>query len=129
FVGGITCAACAWLIERHLAKLPGVAVTVNVSSHRCRVSWQPDQVKLSTILQAFEDIGYRARPLGDEAAEQQRSRGSKAWLLPMGLAGLRRMQAGAAALGLYFGAYTALDDESVAVLRWVIPVLTIPVVC
>src|SRR5690606_16781764 len=129
FVGGITCAACAWLIERHLAKLPGVAVTVNVSSHRCRVSWQPDQVKLSTILQAFEDIGYRARPLGDEAAEQQRSRENKAWLLRLGLAGLSMMQAGHAAIGLYFGAYTGIDDEWVAMLRWVSLVLTIPVVC
>ena len=42
-VDGITCAACAWLIEKHLAQVAGVvAVRVNTSLRQCVLSWRPD---------------------------------------------------------------------------------------
>ncbi len=37
---GITCAACIWLNERHVARLPGVLdVQVNYATHRARIRW------------------------------------------------------------------------------------------
>jgi len=37
---GMVCAACVWLNEQHLAKLPGIlAVSVNYATHRARVRW------------------------------------------------------------------------------------------
>lgn len=128
-ITGITCSACAWLIEHHLKKLPGVvSVVVNVSTHRCRVVWEPHTITLSRILAGFEQIGYEARPSGDLAAEKARSRESRLFLLRLGVAGLGMMQAGHAAIGLYAGAYSGIDPEWVAILRWVSLLVTTPVV-
>ncbi len=39
-VEGLTCAACAWLIQRHLMGLPGLHdVNVNTTTHRARIKW------------------------------------------------------------------------------------------
>lgn len=126
---GITCAACAWLIEHHLSRVEGVhSIVVNVSNHRSRVVWDPERVSLSQILAAFEEIGYEARPAGDAAAEKSRARESRLFLLRLGVAGLAMMQAHSAALGLYFGAYTSIEREWEIMLRWASMMVTLPVV-
>lgn len=128
-IGGITCSACAWLIEHHLGKLPGVvSVVVNVSSHRCRIRWQQEVIPFSAILRAFEHIGYQARPAGDEEAERQRKRENRTFLLRMGIAGISMMQSGHAAIGLYAGGFTGIDREWEVLLRWLSLLLTVPVV-
>ena len=39
-VEGLTCAACAWLIERHLGNLAGLYyINVNTTTHRARIKW------------------------------------------------------------------------------------------
>lgn len=128
-VAGITCSACAWLIEHHISRLEGiVSVAVNVSSHRCRIVWRPEQIKLSTILADFEEIGYEARPAGDVDAEKQRIRENKTFLLRLGLAGLGMMQAGMVAIALYAGHFSGIDDEWQQLFRWLSLLLAIPVV-
>lgn len=60
---GITCAACVWLNESHIAKQPGVtAVDINYATRRARVRWDENITKLSAILEAIQVIGYRAIP-------------------------------------------------------------------
>ena len=68
---GIRCGACAWLIEKTLRSLDGVAsADVDYASHRARVRWQPDTVKLSRILDSVSRIGYRAVPFDASHREQ-----------------------------------------------------------
>lgn len=127
-ITGITCSACAWLIEHHLAKVPGlISLTVNVSTHRARVKWHPG-LAVSEILAAFDEIGYEARPAGDVEAEKKRDREAKLFLLRLGVAGLGMMQAGHAAIALYFGAYTDIEPVWELLLRWVSLVITTPIV-
>lgn len=59
---GITCAACVWLNERHVAHTQdGVsAVEINYATRRARVRWDERRIKLSDILGAIQAIGYRA---------------------------------------------------------------------
>jgi Cu2+-exporting ATPase len=39
-IEGISCAACGWLIEKHLRTLPAVAeARLNLSNHRLHVRW------------------------------------------------------------------------------------------
>ena len=62
-IEGITCAACIWLNERHVAQLPGViGVEINFATRRARVRWDAERVQLSDILAAIVAIGYRAYP-------------------------------------------------------------------
>ncbi|MGV6858060.1 MAG: heavy metal translocating P-type ATPase [bacterium] len=59
----IHCAACLWLNEQHLRKLPGVLdVEMDYAAQQARVRWDPEQIKLSDILRAITDIGYVAHP-------------------------------------------------------------------
>src|SRR5262249_37969162 len=49
---GVTCGACAWLIERGVQRLAGVrSVAVNVAAHRVQVEWDDSRTHLSAILE------------------------------------------------------------------------------
>lgn len=128
-VEGIGCAACAWLIERHLGRIKGVKkVVVNVTSHRCWVEWDNRQVALSTVLRAMSHIGYRARPAGDEAIREARSRENRRALQRLGVAGIGMMQAGMLAVALYAGAFDDIEPQWRQFLRWVSMAIATPVV-
>ena len=59
----IRCAACLWLNERALRALDGVLdVHVDPATHRARVRWDPQRVRLSQILAAIAGLGYSAHP-------------------------------------------------------------------
>ena len=60
---GITCAACGWLIERHLAKAPGIIQNaVNVSAARAVIKWDPKLTTLAKIMADLKQFGYQAFP-------------------------------------------------------------------
>lgn len=63
-VEGISCAACGWLIEKHLRNLPGVAeARLNLSNHRLLLNWHDQQLPLSRLLAELRQIGYAAHPI------------------------------------------------------------------
>ncbi|MDM3871640.1 heavy metal translocating P-type ATPase [Porticoccus sp. W117] len=128
-VEGITCAACSWLIEHHLQRIAGVsAVRVNVTTHRCWLSWNNSQVPLSRLLSALQEIGYRARPAGDEEVRANRKRENTRALQRLGVAGIGMMQAGMLAIALYAGAFDGIEHQWQQLLRWVSLVVATPVV-
>ncbi|WP_405945238.1 heavy metal translocating P-type ATPase [Streptomyces sp. NBC_01020] len=59
-VGGMTCAACVRRVEKKLAKLDGVAASVNLATGRARVS-HPADVSPHELVAAVEQAGYTAR--------------------------------------------------------------------
>jgi len=60
-IEGMTCAACAKAVERAVSKLDGIGdVNVNLATEKLTVSFEPAQVRLSTIKQAVEKAGYKA---------------------------------------------------------------------
>jgi len=128
-VGGISCSACAWLIEKHLQRIPGISeVQVNVTSHRAMVSWDPGKLELSQLLGALQDIGYDPRPVSDEAVRELRQRENRRFLQRLGIAGLGMMQAGMVAVGLYAGAFQDMEPVWENYLRWVSLIIALPVV-
>ncbi|MBP5978724.1 MAG: heavy metal translocating P-type ATPase metal-binding domain-containing protein [Halomonas sp.] len=83
-VEGITCNACAWLIEHRLNALEGItASAVDLSRHRLRVSWHTHQLKLSQLLAELATIGYSALPFEPDPAQEQwrRKKRVNAWRL------------------------------------------------
>lgn len=128
-VNGITCAACAWLIEKHVSSLSGIEeVLVNISGHRATVVWQPQQIKLSQILNAFLHIGYHASPLGEQSQSLLREQENRRYLLKLGVAAIGMMQAGMLAIGLYAGAFEGISEEIKNLLRWVSLIFATPVI-
>jgi len=128
-ISGISCAACAWLIEHHLEKLPGVIkVGVNVSRQRCRLQWHKEQLPLSQALAAFIEIGYRAYPAKESNKLGHIERDQKSYLLRLGVAGIGMMQAGMLAIALYAGVFQGMDLHWQNLLRWVSLLIATPVV-
>lgn len=58
-VGGMTCAACVRRVEKRLARLAGVTVTVNLATGLARVS-HPADVAPEELVTAVEQAGYQA---------------------------------------------------------------------
>ena len=128
-IDGISCAACAWLIEMQLEKLEGlVKINVNATSQRATVKWQDDALKLSDILHAIEHIGYQALPFKANEAELRNKKQSKAFIKRLGISGILMMQIMMIAFGLYFGAFSEMAEHNKVYLRWVSFILAIPII-
>ncbi|MBF6028847.1 heavy metal translocating P-type ATPase [Pseudomonas sp. P115] len=126
---GISCAACGWLIEKHLRSLPAVAeARLNLSNHRLHVSWADEQLPLSQLLSELRHIGYAAHPYqADRAAEQLASENRRA-LRQLGVAGLLWFQAMMATMATWPEFNIDLSPELHVILRWVAMFLTTPIV-
>ena len=125
-VEGMTCAACAWLIERQLLGLQGVNhVVVNASTDRVNVKWNPQLLKLSDVLAAIHQVGYRALPFQQADLEQSFEKKRRSYILRLGVAGLASMQTMMVAFGLY---YDDIDDMHRLYFWWVSLLFTAPVI-
>lgn len=128
-VEGITCAACIWLIEHHVAKQPGVAgVEVNFSTHRARVRWNEQQGKLSDILAAIAAIGYRAHPYDTARSEELARKERRSALWRVFVAGFGMMQVMMYAVPVYLAGEGDMTADIESLMRWASLVLTLPVV-
>ncbi len=126
---GIVCAACVWLNERHVKALPGVLdFSVNYATHRARVRWDNQRIRLSQILEAISAIGYRAHPFDPGRQEQVYKREKTRALRRLAVAGLVMVQVMMLAVALYAGDYEGMSDGLRHFLRWVSLLLTTPVV-
>ncbi|MBX2808637.1 MAG: cadmium-translocating P-type ATPase [Cellvibrionaceae bacterium] len=126
---GITCAACVWLIERHLSAQPGVLkVRVNGLNHRCELSWDASAQCLSQLMQALAAIGYQPQPFTPDARERQLRQQHQTVLMRLGVAGFGMMQVGMTAIALYAGALQGMDAHWQQLLRWLSLLVATPVV-
>jgi P-type Cu2+ transporter len=127
-VAGINCAACGWLLERQVAKLPGVlSVSANVTAKRLLVSWDHKVQNLSQVLKRIEQIGYLAQPFQIDQHEKLHHQESKQLLQRLGLAGLMTMQVMMLNLGVFFDWFGHIDDSTQQFFNWVSLVLSAPV--
>lgn len=128
-IDGITCAACAWLIEHKLKHVAGIkSISVNTTTERALVCWDPLIIKLSKILTLISQIGYQAAPYQIDDEEIQSKKNSRKFLLRLGLAGFATMQVMMFALALYSDYFTDLDIEYRDYFRWVSMIFAAPVV-
>ncbi|MGM0593105.1 MAG: heavy metal translocating P-type ATPase [Pseudomonadota bacterium] len=118
-VEGIHCAACVWLIERTLSRIPGVLrAQVNLSGKRLLLRWDNRQVQLSTIIQRLGEIGYTSVPFDPEAAEGAIKKQNLALLFRMAFAGFAMMNLMWISIALYTGADTADDGQFLGLFQW-----------
>jgi len=125
---GITCAACVWLNERHVARLPGVLdVQVNYATHRARIRWDDSRIKLSEILQAIHNIGYTAHPYDPQQQQLAYERERRNQLRRIGVAGVLGMQVMVLSIALYMGESSGMESDFRTFFRWLALLLTTPV--
>ncbi len=127
-VGGITCAACVWLMEKHLEKIEGIEdVNINAASHRAVITFDSQRVRLSRVLEALNDIGYPCQPLLEHEQEGRWRADQRTQLLRLGVAGIGMMQSGMVAVALHAGSIQGMETQWVGILRWVNLLFTLPI--
>lgn len=84
-VEGMTCASCAGVVEKTLAKMDGVdSAVVNLATETATIQFEPAYVGPDEIITAIEGAGYHASvkpaegPLGSNAADEQREAQNRA---------------------------------------------------
>ena len=126
---GIRCAACVWLNEQHLARLPGVlSVSVNYATRRARVRWDETRVRLSEILRAIAALGYSAHPFDPARQEELHRRERRRALWELFVAGFGMMQVMMYAVPAYLAGEGEMPPDIGGLLRWAGLILTAPVV-
>jgi len=122
---GLGCAACAWLIDRMLAREPGIrSVHTDIATARVSVNWDAT-VRFSAILERVNTLGYKPYPLEPSAIENARRYEVRGALKRLAVAGLGMMQVMMFAVGLYDEA--SMDAMSKTFLREVSLLCTLPV--
>ncbi|MFC5479048.1 heavy metal translocating P-type ATPase [Massilia suwonensis] len=128
-VEGIRCAACVWLIERRVAALPGVLeATLNVSTARLQVRWDPAGCRISTILRALRAIGYTAYPFDARRHGEHLARERRTLFRQLFVAGLAMMQVMMYAVPVYMAADGTMDADMRTLMGWASFLLTLPAV-
>ena len=128
-IEGISCAACGWLIERHLRTLPAIAeAQLNLSNQRLQVRWADSQLPLSQLLGELRKIGYFAHPYQADQAAELLQRENRRALRQLGVAGLLWMQVMMAAMATWPEFNLDLSADMDRILRWTSLFLTTPIV-
>lgn len=128
-IEGLSCAACVWLVERHLGSLAGVqSVRVNLDSHRARIVWEPDRCGLRNVFERLAEIGFGARPDRPDVAESMEKQEKRSALIRLGVAGLGTMNVMTYAVALYIGVVDGMEPGIRQFLRWMCLIVTTPVV-
>jgi len=126
---GVRCAACVWLSEQSIQRVPGVlSAEVNYATHRALVRWDARRARLSEILGAVAAVGYRAHPFDSRHldAVQAAERRSALWRLL--IAGLGMTQVMMYAVPAYLADAETMPRDIGQLMRWASLCLTLPVV-
>lgn len=119
-LGGVTCAACTWLIEQSLTQHVGVqAASVNLQQSRLTIAFDPKQLKRSDIFSHVEALGYRPRPFQASTQREQMTDEYRRDMRRLGVAGFGMMQVGMFAVALHAGDIQGMEDKYQSLLRGV----------
>jgi Cu2+-exporting ATPase len=123
----ITCAACIWLNEQHVGRLPGDGSQYQLYDPPGTGSLGRERIKLSDILGAIAAIGYRAYPYDAAKNEEISNKERRGALWRLWVAGFGMMQVMMYAFPVYI-ADGDMSPDVESLMRWAACFLTIPVI-
>ena len=128
-IEGIRCAACVWLIEKRLSRVPGLQfANLNVATEKLQVSWNAAQCKPSDILEAVREVGYVAYPFDPIQHGEMLRKNVRQMFKRLFVAGLSMMQVMMYAVPAYFAEAGSIETDMAQLMRWASLVLTLPAV-
>lgn len=129
-IDGITCAACAWLIENQINNLDGVEYTgVNLSAQRATLRWDINKLPFSKLLAEFKSIGYSAQPWQANEQQQKLEKEQKTAIRRLIVAAIGSMQAMMFGISLEAGVLANfMEPELLILFQWLSFFVTTPVV-
>ncbi|MDH3638238.1 MAG: cation-translocating P-type ATPase, partial [Gammaproteobacteria bacterium] len=125
---GVNCAACVWLIEQFVGRLPGVrSVDMNYTTRQARIRWNGEHLGLSAILAQIESLGYRAMPTIPGAERALLDAERRRMLRRLGVAAALGMQVMVLAVALYTGEWWGIEPRFDGFFKSLSLFLTLPV--
>lgn len=129
-IEGITCYACVWLIrqavEKHFAGLSETntadsppTVTINQATGAAILNWNHQELKLSSVVQFIESLGYRVMPHRGASLRTDHSA-----LIRVGVGLFVMLNVMSFALAEYLAGADGLDPALETFLRWISFALT-----
>lgn len=119
-LGGVSCAACTWLIETTLKRLGGVKdATLNLGQSRLDVAFDPSKIAMSGVFAKVASLGYRVQPWQSNLQQDQAKQEYRLDLRRLAVAGIGMMQVGMFAIALHAGDIQGMSLEYQQLLRLV----------
>ena len=126
-IEGIHCAACVWLNEKVLHQTPGVIeATINYTTNKAHVVWDPEEIKLSQIIEKIRAIGYNAYPYDPKVQEQRAYKARRDYYARLLVAIFATMNIMWIAVAQYTGMFTGMRSDVKSVLNFAEWVLATP---
>ena len=127
-IEGIHCSACVWLNEKVLHRTDGVIETsINYSTNKAKIIWDPDVVKLSHIIETIRSIGYNAYPYDPKLQEERATKTRKTYYIRILVAVFGSMNIMWLAIAHYAGYFTGIQQSFKDILNVAEFVLATPV--
>ncbi|WOJ93896.1 heavy metal translocating P-type ATPase [Congregibacter variabilis] len=117
-LGGVSCAACTWLIETTLQRMKGVhQATLNLGQSRLDICFDPKQLSMSDIFARVASLGYRVQPWQSSLQQDQAKQEYREDLRRLAVAGIGMMQVGMFAIALHAGDIQGISAEYQGLMR------------
>ncbi len=128
-VEGIHCSACVWLNEKVLHQTDGVIeATINYTTNKARIVWDPERIALSKIVEKIRSIGYNAYPYDPRLQEERANRARRDYYGRLLVAIFATMNIMWIAVAKYTGMFTGMREDVKMVLsiaEWVLATPTL----
>ena len=117
-IEGIHCSACVWLNERVLHKADGIIeAEINFTTHKAKIVWDDDVIKLSKIIELIRSIGYDAYPYDASLQEQRANNQRRDYYIRLLVGVFATMNVMWLAIAQYAGYFTGIEDEHKKILQ------------
>ncbi len=128
FLEGVTCSACAWLVER-IPTADSRIFRADLDFGRASVRVVYDKASsLSQIAQVFRSLGFRPRPGDDPELSRLRRDDRRLWVLRTAVAFACLMASMHVAVSLYAGIFEGISPKIVREMGLALGVVVAPVV-
>ena len=124
-VTGMSCAACAWIIERFLREqTEAQSIHVQLTLGKVTIHLHPDS-DAGPVIDVLQRLGYGVQPWRADSRLQQMREDYRRDLRRLGIAFLGMMQVGMFAIALHAGALQGIDTDLQQLLRLMSAPLTL----
>jgi len=111
-IEGIHCSACVWLNEKVLYSKDGVVKAhINFTTHKAKILYDPDQIKLAEVIETIRSIGYDAFAYDSSAQEKKVNKERSTYYNRMAVAIFATMNIMWIAVAQYGGYFSSMDKD------------------
>ena len=126
-VSGMTCGACAWLLEAALAAEPDVLrARVTLSAQRLSLRWHGPAERADTLARLVAALGFRVAPWSAACFQAETDTEAQALLRALGVATFGALNVAIISLAVWAG--TDMGETTRAMLHLLAAVIALPVV-